>query len=354
MRARHPLPRARPTQSLMQFQNVSILGLAHVDAPHRTTSEEICERLGPTLSRMGMGSDLLESASGITARRFWDVGFQPSDAATLAAEKCLAEVGLDRRRVDVLISTSVCRDYVEPSVACLVHGNLGLPASCLNFDVGNACLAFLTGMQIAGNMIERGQIEHALIVDGEGAREAVEATIARLLRPQTTPQDLRDQFATLTLGSGGVAMLLARRDLAPNGHRFIGAVERSATQHRGLCRGQVDGMYTDGKALLANGILLARETWGFAQRSLGWQADTLDDIVLHQVSASHTTQLLETLGLEPEKALAIYPEFGNIGPASVPIVLSKSREAGRLEKGMRVGLLGIGSGLNCCMAEIVW
>ena len=43
-----------------------------------------------------------------------------------------------------------------------------------------------------------------------------------------------------------------------------------------------------------------------------------------------------------------------IGPASVPIVLSKLKEMGRLKKGQRIALLGIGSGLNCSMAEVVW
>jgi 3-oxoacyl-[acyl-carrier-protein] synthase-3 len=38
----------------------------------------------------------------------------------------------------------------------------------------------------------------------------------------------------------------------------------------------------------------------------------------------------------------------------VPIVLSKLRELGRLKKGDRVALLGVGSGLNCSMAEVVW
>jgi 3-oxoacyl-[acyl-carrier-protein] synthase-3 len=46
--------------------------------------------------------------------------------------------------------------------------------------------------------------------------------------------------------------------------------------------------------------------------------------------------------------------MGNIGPASVPIVLAKVVEAGKLKAGDRVALLGIGSGLNCSMAEIVW
>jgi 3-oxoacyl-[acyl-carrier-protein] synthase-3 len=43
-----------------------------------------------------------------------------------------------------------------------------------------------------------------------------------------------------------------------------------------------------------------------------------------------------------------------VGPASVPITLCKARELGRLKPGARVGLLGIGSGLNCTMAEVRW
>ena len=76
--------------------------------------------------------------------------------------------------------------------------------------------------------------------------------------------------------------------------------------------------------------------------------------MIHQVSGTHTRLLCETLDLDPKKVHAIYPEFGNIGPASVPIVLSKARELGRLKKGARVGLMGIGSGLNCTMAEVRW
>jgi 3-oxoacyl-[acyl-carrier-protein] synthase-3 len=46
--------------------------------------------------------------------------------------------------------------------------------------------------------------------------------------------------------------------------------------------------------------------------------------------------------------------MGNVGPASVPIVLAKIKELGKVRRGDRVALLGIGSGLNCSMAEIVW
>jgi len=76
--------------------------------------------------------------------------------------------------------------------------------------------------------------------------------------------------------------------------------------------------------------------------------------VVHQVSKVHTAAFTKAMGIDPLKVLTIFGEHGNIGPASVPIVLSKLREMGRLKKGSRVALLGIGSGLNCSMAEVVW
>jgi 3-oxoacyl-[acyl-carrier-protein] synthase-3 len=76
--------------------------------------------------------------------------------------------------------------------------------------------------------------------------------------------------------------------------------------------------------------------------------------VIHQVSATHTNTLAAQLGLSREKIFTIFEEFGNIGPAGVPTVLAKTVEAGRVKKGDRVALLGIGSGLNCSMMDVQW
>ena len=338
----------------MNFTNVSIASIAHIDAPVTVTSADLCAPLARTMARLGLREDLLATASGVLERRWWEPGVQPSQAATWAAEKALVQAGIARDRIGVLINTSVCRDYIEPSTACLVHANLGLAPHCQNFDLGNACLAFLNGMDVAGHMIERGQIDFALVVDGEGSRFVQEATVARLAQDDTTEADFREQFATLTLGSGAAAMVLGRRDLVPDGHRLLGGVNRAATQHRLLCRGQVDKMVTEAKTLLFAGLELAGQTWAQAQQELGWRAADLDECILHQVSGTHTTSLCRTLGLDMAKVLTIYAQFGNIGPASVPIVLAKAAAAGRIRPGGRVALMGIGSGLNCAMAEVVW
>jgi 3-oxoacyl-[acyl-carrier-protein] synthase-3 len=338
----------------MRFENVSVHGPAYVEAPHRVTSAAISDQLAPTLKRLNIRFDLLESITGIVARRFWDEGVQPSAVAALAGRKALDESGVDPNEIGLLINTSVCKDYIEPSVASLVHNKLGLSSSCLNFDIGNACLAFLNGMTIAGNMIERGQIKHALIVDGEGSRYITDATVARLLKPETTNRIFRDNFASLTLGSGAVGMVLSRSDLAPQGHRFLGGVSVAASQYSNLCRGQPDEMITDASGLLIAGLGLASETWAKVQEVMGWKESEIDEFVLHQVSRTHTDQLAETLGLNIDKVFRTYPEYGNIGPAAVPITLAKSVEAGRVKAGDRVGFMGIGSGLNCAMMEVVW
>jgi len=338
----------------MLFKHVAIASVAHIDAPRRLSSSEINSRLQPVIDRLGIRQNLLEDVAGIQERRIWDSPTMPSHAATLAAQKALVESGVSHEKIGLLVNTSVCRDYLEPSTASIIHGNLGLADTCQNFDVGNACLAFFNGMDIAARMIERGDIEYALIVNGETSNTIIESTIHRMLQSTTTEADFRAEFAALTLGSGAAAMVIGRAELLPDGHKFLGSVTRAATEFSRLCMGNMDRMITDTKTLLAAGLQLAGKTFQAARAALGWAINELDEFVIHQISRVHTQELVRMLGIDPAKVLAIFPQHGNIGPASVPITLSKLQEMGRLQKGKRIALLGIGSGLNCSMAEVVW
>ena len=338
----------------MVYRHVAIASVSHIDAPVRLSSADIMQRLQPTLDRLGIRDNLLEDVAGIYERRIWDGPVTPSDAATMAAQKAIAASGVARENIGILINTSVCRDYLEPSTASIIHGNLGLADTCQNFDVGNACLAFLNGMDIAARMIERGDIDYALIVDGETSNAITEGTLARLTLPDASAEDFRGEFASLTLGSGAAAMVMGRSELLPDGHRFLGSVTRAATNFSHLCRGNMDRMVTDTRTLLVEGLKLAAKTFQAARASFGWVAEELDEFVVHQISKVHTAAFVDLLGIDPKKVLTVFPQFGNIGPASVPIALSKLEELGRLQKGKRVALLGIGSGLNCSMAEVVW
>ena len=338
----------------MLFENVSIAGLAHVDAPHTLTSLEINERLKPTFERLRIRADMLGDIAGVHARRLWDPGTQASDAAGVAARKVLEQTGVRADQLGMVINTSVSRDYLEPSTASIVSGKLGVGDACITFDIANACLAFVNGMDMAARLIEVGDVRYALVVDAETSNLVYEKTIERLNAPDVTEQQFRDELAALTLGCGAVAMVLTRRALAPEAPRYKGGVTRSATEWNKLCRGNLDRMVTDTRMLLIEGMKLANKTFAAAKVALGWAVDELDQFVIHQVSRPHTQAFIKSFGIDPQKVMTIFTEHGNIGPASVPIVLSKLKELGKLKKGDRIALLGIGSGLNCTMAEVEW
>ncbi len=338
----------------MLFNNVVIKSVAHIEPPHRITSEEVAERLSPTLKRLGVPGNPLIDLAGIMERRFWDEGMQPSDGATLAARKALADADIDPQQVGILINTSVSRDFLEPSTACMVHGNLKLANTCESFDVGNACLAFINGMNIAAQMLERGQIDYALIVNGENSREINDITIQRLLEPGVNRKQFKAEFASLTLGSGSAAMVMSRADLEPDGHQYRGGVARAATQFNNLCRGWNHQMWTDTKSLLREGMKLASMTFIAARTVMGWVVQELDHVVIHQVSKAHTDSFVRAFGADPAKVYRIFPFLGNIGPASIPTVMSRIMQDGKAKRGDRMALMGIGSGLNCAMAEVVW
>ncbi len=335
--------------SPVTFTRSHVWSVSHVDAPEIITSAWIDEQLAETYERVGVRPGLLESVAGIKARRWWPEEVTFDDAAARAGSLALEQAGVAPGEVDLLISTSVCKHHLEPSIACAVHNRLGLSTSAMNFDLGNACLGFINAMTIASSMIDAGQVKVVLIVDGEGSRQPQTQTIARLQDPSSTLGDVFDQFASLTLGSGAAAMVMGGP--RQGSHQFLGGVTRAATKYHDLCVGDLDEMRTDTAALLESGLDLAEATFNDALAE-GWKWSNCDTYILHQVSAVHTTKLCELLSIDTSRVPLTYPDFGNIGPAAVPYTLSVT--ADRLSPGDRVLLMGIGSGLNCSVAELVW
>jgi 3-oxoacyl-[acyl-carrier-protein] synthase-3 len=328
-----------------------VLSVAAVEAPEVVTSAWIDEQLAETYARAGLKSGQLSALAGIDERRWWndDVGF--ADAAAMAGRAAIEAAGIDPQRIGMMISTSVCKDHLEPSMACAVHDRLGLSSACMNFDVGNACLGFVNGMHLAANAIDAGTVDYALIVDGEGSRHTQTLTLERLRRPDATAEDVFAEFASLTLGSGAAAMVLANTDEHPDAHRIVGGIARAATQHHQLCVGDLERMTTDTHGLLVAGLDLAEAAWKDAGAHFDWE-EGLDWYIVHQVSQVHTRLLCERLGIDATKVPLTFPRYGNVGPAAVPITLASVQD--RIEPGQRVLCMGIGSGLNTSLTELVW
>jgi 3-oxoacyl-[acyl-carrier-protein] synthase III len=337
--------------SVFRHQHSGILSLAAVEAPRVVTSDWIDEQLAETYQRNGLRPGLLAGLAGIEERRWWDDDVSFTDAAAMAGRAAIEKAGIDPSKIGVLISTSVCKENLEPSVACAVHHQLGLSTSCLNFDIANACLGFINAMHLAATMLDAGTVEYALIVDGEGSRHTQQTTLERLRDPNSTAGDVFAEFASLTLGSGAAAMVMARKNRHGNVHRLIGGVARAGTEHNSLCIGNLDRMTTDTHGLLVAGLDLAADAWDASKTDFDW-TDGLDWYIFHQVSKVHTTMLCDRLAIDSTKVPLTFPKYGNVGPAAVPITLASVQD--QIEPGQRVLCMGIGSGLNTSFSEILW
>lgn len=333
-----------------RYSNASLLSVATTLANRITTSEEIERHLLPVLQRLKLPTGLLERVAGVRERRNWEEGVTFDTAAVDAGRRALDEAGVRPDQVGLLINTSITRPHLEPSVAVRIHHGLGLPSSAINFDVTNACLGFVNGMNLAAGMVDSGQVEYAVVVDGEDADKVQLNTIERLKRAGLGRAEFMSEFASLTLGSGAAAAVIGRSDRNSDGHRMLGGVTRAATQFNALCVGSVDGMFTDGKALLKGGMDLVTVAWREARKHWNWTQ--MDRYIMHQVSNVHTDAIVKAVKLDRSRIPLTYPTLGNVGPASIPITLAQ--EAPSLRRGDRVLLMGVGSGLNTSMLEIAW
>jgi acyl-CoA:acyl-CoA alkyltransferase len=347
----------------MRYRHVSIAAVCHLLPPEIVTSAEIEARLRPVYERLGLPEGRLELMTGIRERRFFPRGTRPGQMSAQVAARAIEMSQIDRRHLGGLVHGSVCRDQLEPATASFVHHAVGLPQSALVLDLSNACLGLLNGMVLLADMIELGQIRAGLVVGTEDGRALVESTIDSLLANDSlTRQDVKRDFASLTIGSGSAAIVLCDRKLCRHEHRLLGGAFRAETASHELCTGgdsdKQSGdtlrMQTDSEALLHAGIALAATTWQDTKSALGWSNNDVQKAFTHQVGRAHRKLLFERLELDPTIDSPTVEYLGNTGAVALPTAWSIGIEQGRIAGGDHVALLGIGSGLNALMLGLEW
>jgi acyl-CoA:acyl-CoA alkyltransferase len=351
------------------FSQVCLQSIAVTMPSEVVTSDEIESRLQPLYSRLRLPSGRLELMSGIASRRVWPVATVPSGPSIASGNAAIDASGIDRAKIGCLIHASVCRDFLEPATASKVHHGLGLSEDCWVYDVSNACLGLLNGAVQIASLIEAGVIQAGVVVGTENSRPLMQRTIEVLNADLSlTRQSVKPAFASLTIGSGSCAWLLAHRDLAGRGEvkhagsPFLAAVAAARTEFHDLCRSDDDTagaamqpvMDTDSEKLLHEGIATGAAAFAKFLPQTGWDRSQIDRTICHQVGGKHRQLMLETLGLRVENDHMTFPWTGNTGSVALPITLADAAHRGFIQPGQRVALMGIGSGINSVMAAVQW
>jgi 3-oxoacyl-[acyl-carrier-protein] synthase III len=312
--------------------------------PDRVLTNDELARLVDT------SDEWITERTGIKERRIADPSQAASDLALPAARHALAAASLDAADVDLVVVATVTPDMFFPSTGSLLASALGA-GDAGAYDLSAGCTGFMYALAQAYGAVSGGLAENALVVGTE--------TLSKIT-------NWHDRSTCVLFGDGAGAVVLER---VPDGG-FLGFELGSDGEGgkelsipAGGSRNPVSEQTVAQEMhfLQMNG----REVYKFATRILVSSAEklleecglTVEDIDLyipHQANKRIIDHAAGKLGIPEEKVFVNVQKYGNTSSASIPLCLAEAVSAGRLTKGTRVLMTGMGAGLTWGSAYTVW
>jgi 3-oxoacyl-[acyl-carrier-protein] synthase-3 len=311
---------------------VRIAGTGSVAAGRRVPTSEVAARVTPPRDPAEV-----MARTGIAWRRFAAPTDSPARLAAEALRQALEAAGLEAAALGrLLFVSSGGGDLAFPATANLVAAELGLAGTCDCFDVNNACMGFLTAIDLAARSIATGS-------------GPVGIAVGELASRVTTPADPRPY---LVFGDGvAAAVLTEARDGA--------GILASYLWNDGMTFGNVrlDNPLVSGRMhtmqFLASNARMGTEAVDAVTRSAARVLErtkmTIDDVewvLPHQPNGTLLDALIAALGAREERVVRIVHEVGSVGAAAIPVSLDRLVRSGRLSAGDRVLMVGVGGGLS--------
>ncbi len=283
--------------------------------------------------------------TGIQARHFVDAGVKSSDLAFEASMRALQAAGVQPQDIDLIIVATSTPDMVFPSTACILQhklsqtspaaaGLLGAPA----FDVQAVCAGFVYALGVADAMLRAGNAKRALVVGAE--------VFSRLL-------DFKDRTTCVLFGDGAGAVVLEASS-EPGG--ILATEMRADGRHVDiLCvpghvqNGQILGdpvLKMEGQAVFKLAVGVLEEAALSVLQKAHLQKTDIDWLVPHQANIRIIQSTARKLGLPMDKVVLTVQEHGNTSAASIPLALDTAVRDGRIQRGQRLMLEGVGGGFT--------
>jgi 3-oxoacyl-[acyl-carrier-protein] synthase-3 len=264
---------------------------------------------------------------GVETRRVAEKGVTTADLCVAAAERLLSEISWNRHEIELLIFVSQSRDYLVPTTACIVQDRLGLPHSCIAYDVGLGCSGYVYGLSLAGSMMQSGASRKALLMVGDIS------TLTTSYRDKSTYPLFGDVGTVTALEvSGTTHPMVFNLQTDGSGHEALiirdgGArnqMSRKSFEYHQITR----GIHRTRLHLELDGI----EVFNFSLREVvpnirsllnhtGRSLEEVDYLVFHQANRLINETLRKMLKLAPEKVPYSLKEFGNTSGSSVPLTM---------------------------------
>lgn len=295
---------------------------------------------------MDTSDEWIRSRTGIGARHI-AVSETTASMSVAAARQALEEAGIEPEDLDLIMAATLTSDHVLPPLSCEVQSELGA-VNAAAYDLCAACSGFVFALNTAQAYIQSGMYKKILIIGAE--------TLSKLM-------DWSDRSTCVLFGDGAGAAVVT----AEEGGTFAGVQGSDGSKGAVLsCGGRpISHPYAKHEAENPYVQMNGQEVYKFAVRTVpkcidqvlgqaGLQPEDVSLFLLHQANQRIIEAVAKRLKQPMEKFPVCLEECGNISAASVPILLDRVNQDGRLKKGDNIVLAGFGAGLTWGAAALTW
>lgn len=346
-----------------------IAGLGHY-VPDRVVKNSELEAL------MDTSDAWIQERTGIQERRF-GIAHKETTATmgAKAAERAIADAGIDKEAIDFIIFATLSPDYYFPGCGVLLQRELKMTqreAGAL--DIRNQCSGFIYGLSIADQFIQTGQYRNILLVGAEMHSMGLDFTT-------------RGRNVTVIFGDGAGAVILQPTEATDQGiintilHADGTYAEELAFINPGCHGGYHLGIEQFGyENKEFGGVFLTQKMWddqmifpnmngplvfktavqkfpeviheGLIQAGL--KTTDINLLIPHQANLRISQFIQQKLELRDDQVWNNIQRFGNTTAATIPIALSEARDAGKVNRGDLICMAAFGSGFTWGSALIRW
>ncbi len=272
-----------------------------------------------------------------------------SDMCFEAAQFLLDKECPDRSKIDGLVFVSQTTDYLLPATSVVLQNRLGLSCETVCIDIHYGCSGYIYGLFQAALWISSGACKQVLVLAGD--------TTSRIMNP-------RDKSLKMVFGDCGTATLVTEGNdligfsICSDGSGYDkliipagGFRQPKNDKTRELVYDEdkngrtAEDLYMDGMAIFNFAMSNVHLNINGIIDQMGWQKDEVKLFALHQANRFMVNYIRKKLKVAEELVPVNVQNYGNTGPATIPLLLSDlcSTQKCNYDK---VVLSGFGVGLS--------
>ena len=286
-------------------------------------------------------------------------GQTAGDLATLAAEQLLADLGWEKSSIDGVIMVTQTPDHLCPATAGIAQHNLGLPSTCLAFDVNQGCSGFVYGLYIGSNLVTSGGCRRFLLLAGDTSSLGISSedrSVAMLFGDAgtATALEVAEDAPPLSfvLGPAGSG---AQNLIAP-----VGGWRQRPTAEALLRVEAEDGnrrapyeLYMDGLAVFNFTLQRVPPLIRDVLALHGWTTDQVKAFLFHQANGFILGMMGKKLKLAKDQVPINIHRYGNTSMSSIPLLLADDMaETVTGDQPVPLVLAGFGIGYSWAAAAV--